>query len=287
MLIGAHISVADGYPSALKYALEVGCECMQIFAKSPRQWQSRALHAEDAAEFAAARERAVLGPLFTHAAYLINLATIDPVQFERSVTALADELERGRLLGAAGVVVHIGSDPLGDREAAAERVVRAVHATFERCGPERPGTRLLLENTAGTGHSFGGGFGDFTLVFEALAEELRPYVGVCLDTCHAHAAGYDLTSRHGWDVLLQDIERACGLAAVGLVHANDCKFECGAHKDRHEWIGRGFLGREAFLEMFARPELGSVCVVTEMPGEIPDKDSVNNEVLRELRDAAT
>lgn len=282
MLFGAHLSVSDGYEATVDYALQVGAECIQVFAKSPRQWRGKPIDPDAAAAFAELRAQAGLGPLFTHTAYLLNLASDDPVLWQRSVDALADEMTRGRLLQASGVVLHVGADRAGDPPAAADRVARGIREAFALCGCASPETRLLLENTAGAGHTFGGAFEEMGMIHDLLGEE-RELVGVCLDTCHAHVYGHDLSSPAAWDALLGEIEAACGPGALGLIHANDCMFERGSHRDRHAWIGDGTLGEPAFAAMVRAPGASTVCVVTEMPGEVPEKDIVNIERLKALR----
>lgn len=283
MRVGAHLSVSDGYPATLEYAEAVGCECMQIFAKSPRMWKGRPIDPAAAETFIRLRAERGFGPVFTHTAYLINLASEDPALRERSIAALADEMVRGRAIAAAGVVLHIGTSRSGDFDSAAALVASAIVEAFARCGCTQPATRLLLENTAGTGKGFGASFDEFGMVMASLPDDVRLLVGVCLDTCHAHAAGIDLSTTDSWNSVLDGIEQRCGTGALGLVHANDCKFEIGSNKDRHAWIGDGFLGERAFRAMMCVPRLGTVCAVTEMPGEVPEKDRVNILRLVELR----
>ncbi|MDP2182564.1 MAG: deoxyribonuclease IV [Actinomycetota bacterium] len=282
MLFGAHLSVSGGYDATVEYAQHVGAECMQVFAKSPRQWHGKPIDPDAAARFAELRAESGFGPLFTHTAYLLNLASDDPVLWHRSVGALADEMTRGRLLQASGVVLHVGADRTDDPAAAADRVARGIREAFALCDCTHPETRLLLENTAGAGHTFGGSFEEMGWVLDLLGKE-RVLVGVCLDTCHAHAYGHDLATPLAWDALLAEIEQACGSGALGLIHANDCMFERGSHRDRHAWIGEGTLGEAAFDAMVCAPAAHSMCVVTEMPGEVPEKDVVNIERLKALR----
>lgn len=285
MLVGAHISVAGGYGAAVDYALEVGCECMQIFAKSPRQWRAKALDPVATAEFAAMRAQAGLGPLFTHTAYLINPATDNPELRANSIAALADEITRGRLLSAAGVVTHLGNDPLGNADDAAERVASSIVRAFEAAQGETGDTKLLLENTAGAGTSYGSSFGELGAVLGQLPDDIRSMVGLCIDTCHAHAYGMDLATPQAWETLLDDSDSLCGPGVIAVIHANDCKFGAGEHKDRHEWIGDGFLGNEAFTSMMCCERLKDVCCITEMPGDVPVKDVVNTARLKAFRDA--
>ncbi len=241
MRFGAHISVSGGYERALDYAFDVGCECAQVFAKSPRQWRASPLDPSKAEAFVIARQERGFGPLFTHTAYLINPATPEPELREKSIAALADELLRGAMLGAAGVVTHIGSDPLGDPEAAARRVADAVTRAFELAGPAAASTRLLLENTAGAGRTFGSTFEELgaCIDFSDLPAEM---LGVCLDTCHAFAFGMPLHTQGGWQDVIAGITECCGTSRLGLIHANDCMFELGSKRDRHAWIGDGHIG---------------------------------------------
>ncbi len=284
MLIGAHVSVSGGYPKALDYARSVGCECMQIFAKSPRQWRGASIDPSAAEEFAAARCASGFGPLFTHTSYLINLAATDPEMREKSIEALADELRRGSLLQAAGVVSHIGADSAGDPAAAVARIGSAIVESFDRAGADACQTRLLLENTAGAGTTFGSTFLEIASCIEAA--NLGPErLGVCLDTCHAFAYGYRVDTAQGWSEAVEEIAQTIGVDRLGLIHANDCKFGVGEKKDRHEWIGDGFIGSDGFAAMVCVPELAGVSVVTEMPGEVPEKDAVNVARLQALRDA--
>jgi len=286
MLLGAHVSVAGGYLKALDYAQGVGCECAQIFAKSPRQWRGPGINPTAAEQFALAREESGFGPVFTHTAYLINLSTTDSVLRDKSIRALADELQRGSLLGAAGVVTHVGNDPGADPAAAAARVGAACVEAFELAGGSDCATRLLLENTAGAGRTFGSSFEELAA---CIAESGLPArrLGLCLDTCHAWAYGMEVDSEKGWREVVDAIASSCGVDRLGLVHANDCLFERGSRKDRHAWIGDGFIGLPGFAAMLCVPELEAVCAVTEMPGEVPEKDAVNLTRLRELRDACS
>jgi len=284
MLFGAHVSVSGGYDKALDYAQSVGCECIQIFAKSPRQWRGPALNTAAVAAFRALREERSFGPVFTHTAYLINLATTNEDLYEKSIVALADELTRGSALGAAGVVTHIGNVPDGDRVAAAKRVAVAIVRAFDMAGGDACETRLLLENTAGAGSTFGSTFEEIGASIEATG--LGPErLGMCFDTCHGWAFGFRVDTADGWRETVDGIAQAVGIERLGLIHANDCKFAAGTNHDRHEWIGDGFIGAEGFSAMVCVPELATVSVVTEMPGEIPEKDIVNVQRLASMRAA--
>ncbi|MBE0416527.1 MAG: deoxyribonuclease IV [Coriobacteriia bacterium] len=283
MFIGAHVSVAKGFPSAVSYAKSVGCESMQVFAKSPRRWEGPPTDSDAGRRFAEERETAGIRSAFTHTAYLINLASAEDALWKRSIAALADEITRGRLLGVNGVATHLGTHPSGESEASADRIAEGVQRAFEQAGGgETSDTRLLLENTAGGGRTYGRTIAAIGAILERCAA-LRPLLGICLDTCHAHAAGIDLGHDVAWGILLSEVERACGPQAIRLIHANDCMFERGFHRDRHAWIGDGTMGSVAFEAMLHRPELRGVSVVIEMPGEVPVKDAENIRRLKVLR----
>lgn len=262
----------------------VGCECAQIFAKSPRQWKAKPLDPVAIEEMASLQKAGRVGPLFTHTSYLINLTTTNDELREKSIDALAEELSRGSALGAVGVNTHIGSVPDGDYDAAGERAARSIEEAFKRAGgQENLRTMLLLENTAGAGTIFGGDINQLVHVINE-ADIAPDKLGVTIDSCHAWAYGYDVSGEEGWREIRSILEEI-GLERWKLVHANDCKFGLGARKDRHEWIGRGEIGSEGFRALLHMKEVNHLCLTTEMPGEMPEKDIVNNEALKALRDS--
>lgn len=281
MRIGAHVSVSSGYDKAVDYALEVGCEAIQIFAKSPRQWRGHAIDPAKAAEFIAYRNERQLGPVFTHTAYLINLATPDDAMRAKSIAALADELERGRTLAAAGVITHTGSGKGDDPAATMARVIASIEEVLSQVPEDSP--PLLLENTAGAGDTFGGSVEQLGQVICAVEPGASMRLGFCLDTCHAHAAGIPVSSAGDWEALADTVASTCGLDAWRAIHANDCTSPLGSHKDRHAWIGEGTIGEDGFAAMLSTQGIEGVPAVTEMPGEVPDKDAVNIDRLKALR----
>jgi deoxyribonuclease-4 len=284
MLVGAHVSVAGGYHKGIDYGLEVGAECIQIFAKSPRQWRGPAVNLEAADAFISRRRETGFGPVFTHTAYLLNLSTVDDALRTKTVAALADELVRGAALRVDGVCTHVGNDPEGDPERAAARAASVIREAYELAGHADVCVRLLLENTAGAGRSFGCCFAELASVIR-FAEMPASQLGACFDTCHGHAYGMSLTDRSGWDATVAEIAETIGLDRLGLIHANDCMFERGSKRDRHAWIGDGFIGFEGFEAMLCNPDLDHVPAVTEMPGDVPLKDEVNLERLKTLRES--
>lgn len=281
MRFGAHISVSGGYSKALDYAESVGCECIQIFAKNPRQWRGPALDPVAAEKFAEEREARGFGPVYCHTSYLINLASENPELWEKSVAALADELVRAGLLRADGAVTHVGAAKDGD-EACARRVSTGITRAYDLAGDVGARVRLLLENTAGAGSTFGGTFEQLASAIEGTGMR-SDRLGICFDTCHGFAQGFELHTAQGWRDTVDALDAQIGLERLGLIHANDCLFERGSHKDRHAWIGDGHIGEAGFEAMICVPELAGVSVVTEMPGEVPDKDVENIRRLSDLR----
>ena len=284
MRIGSHLLVADGYAATMAYAVQVGCEAIQMFAKSPRVWAGPLVDADAAAAFSLARAEAGIVPCVTHAAYLINLGSSDAAMWEKSVLALADEVLRAAVLGADGVVVHMGTATDGPDAAAlrvADGVCRAWTTAAAALGSDAP--PVLLENAAGAGHSFGRDTAEIGAAITAVRALGVDAVGVCIDTCHAFAAGIDLRDADAWSAFVVDFEERIGLARLRVIHANDCVGGLGERKDRHAWIGDGGIGDAGFAAMFAERRIAHVAAIIEMPGEQPFKDVENLARLRRLR----
>lgn len=274
-----HTGTSGGLAAAADYAAGIGCECVQVFAKSPMQWRAPRHAPEECEAFISALGEAGIGASYTHTAYLLNLSGVEPELRLKSAAALGDEFVRAEAMGASGVVTHVGTFADGDSGAAAERLCDSLERAREASGSE---VRVLLENSAGAGTLFLSHPDHFASVFERVGDGAGG-VGVCLDTCHAHAAGHDLSSAEGWDALLGAMAEATGDDAIRLVHANDCAWPAGSRKDRHAWIGEGSIGEDGFLAMFRDARLAGVDAVMEMPGEAPEKDVRNLNLLKALR----
>ena len=285
--IGIHTSIAGSYLNALKSARKLGCNALQIFSSSPRMWQggpSRIPEA-DAAAFRVRRAELGLGPLVIHANYLINLAAVQPMLQTRSIQAFQDELVRGVTLGADFLVVHPGSR--GD--ATPEQAVRTVVESVKQGSKRVPlgNLRILIENTAGMGSAVASRL-------EELAEILAGLTGVpaaaCLDTAHLFAAGYDIKSEKGFTSTIDLIDSTIGLARVPVFHANDSKIPLGGRVDRHENIGEGKIGADAFRRILTHPKLGAAppegltgrAFLLETPIDQPGDDRRNVAKLWEL-----
>lgn len=259
--LGAHVSVAGGFVAGLRRGTDLACDALQIFVKSPSQWQSKPILPEDALAFRSAHAASAIGPVIAHAAYLINLAAPDPQILARSRAALVDEIRRCEALGVQALVVHPGAHLGTGVEiglAAIARSLDAVDAELGSCP-----TRILLEITAGQGTVLGSRLQHLAAI-RAQAES-RGRLGVCLDTCHALAAGYAIDSAAGWDDFLAELDTEIGFDLVGCVHLNDSVGALGSHKDRHANLGEGCLGVEPFRRILAEPRLRGVPMILETP----------------------
>jgi deoxyribonuclease-4 len=267
-------------PAAIERATALGCTAAQVFVKNANQWQGRELPEEEVATFRAARAASRVGPLVAHASYLINLCTADPALLVRSREALADELSRCARLGVDGLVLHPGAH-LGAGEAAGiDRVAESLDAVLS----ELPdvSTRVLLENTAGQGSCLGYRLEHLAAIRARVASPHR--VGVCLDTCHAFAAGYAIHKRQGYEDFVAEIEERLGLPAVGCFHLNDSLRPFGSRRDRHAHIGEGEIGRPAFARLLHDPRLRAIPMVLETePGDEMAGHRRDLEVLQGLR----
>lgn len=291
MRIGAHMSVAGGVARAVDRAVLHRCEAMQIFTKNASQWQARPLDPADVRAFRAGVDAAGIHPVVSHASYLINLATTTPALRAQSIAALVDELDRADTLGLYGVVIHPGTCTAGPVDEALCLVAEAIRAAFK--AHRRRRTRLLLEHTAGQGRTVGHRFEHLAAILAHLHGSSR--VGVCLDTCHLLAAGYDLTSDAGYRKTFETFGRVVGFERLEVFHGNDSKRPLGSRVDRHEHIGEGWLGLDPFRRLLHDSRFAGLPILIEtekaLTGAragtlVPDPyDMANLGTLRRLRDA--
>jgi len=246
-------------PNSIARATSLGCTAAQVFVKNAAQWRWRELEEEEVAAFRTAHAGSAVGPLVAHASYLINLCGTDPLILERSREALADELARCARLGVMGLVLHPGAHLGAGEEAGVERVAASLDAVLA----ELPGApvRVLLENTAGQGSCMGHRLEHLAAIRDRVAEPAR--VGICLDTCHAFAAGYALHEPAGYEEMFAEIEERIGLAALGCMHLNDSLRPFGSRRDRHAHIGEGEIGLGAFARLLQDPRLAAVPMIIE------------------------
>lgn len=279
-LLGAHMSIAGGLHLALTRGRDVGCSVVQIFLKNQRQWTARAYTDSEVREFRAAWKATGVRVVFAHANYLINLATPVAAEWRRAVDVFHDELERAEALGLPFVVIHPGSHRAAGLDEGIRRVARAIDVLHDRMRGER--VRIVLENTAGGGATIGRSFEELAAVVGAVREPDR--VGVCLDTCHLFAAGYDLRTPDGYETTIGRCRRLLGLRRVRAFHLNDAKQPLGSGLDRHEKIGRGHLGVEPFRRLMNDRRFARVPMALETPKDPePRADREALALLRRLR----
>ena len=278
--IGAHVPVAGGLLKGLACAREIGAEAVQVFVSNPRGW---ALSTGDPGQDAAFREQAqhLCLPVFVHAPYLVNFGSPTEATLVKSVASIAHSLQRAAALGARGVVVHAGSAVAGaHRDDALAQLRSHLLPLLETADPAGP--RLLVEPTAGGGQALAATVAELGPWFDQL--DAHPLLGVCLDTCHAFAAGHDLAAPGGMKTVLDELVRVVGRGRLGLVHANDSKDPLGSGRDRHEAIGAGLIGKDPFAELFRHPAMRGVPVIIETPGDAASQRS-DLSLLTSLRDA--
>jgi len=278
--LGAHMSIAGGLALALERGLAAGCSVVQIFLKNQRQWTARPYADSEIREFRSAWKTSGIRVVFAHANYLINLATPLASDWSRAVDVFQDELDRAESLGLPFVVIHPGSHRGAGVEQGIRRVGRAIDVLHRRSRGYR--VRVVLENTAGAGASIGRSFEELAAVIGTVAEPDR--VGVCLDTCHLFAAGYDIRSVAGYRAVMARGSRLLGRRRVVAFHLNDAKQALGSGLDRHEQIGRGHLGVESFRHLMHDRRFARVPMVLETPKEPePAADREALTLLRRLR----
>ncbi|MPY88498.1 MAG: deoxyribonuclease IV [Luteitalea sp.] len=241
--LGAHLSISGGFPRAVDRAQAAHCEALQVFTKSVGQWRARVLAADEVRMFRARVDEVRLAAVVGHTSYLINIAAADPMLRARSVEALAEELDRAEALGLFGLVMHPGSHV---REQQGLRLIARALAQLLRARP-RGRTMILLEHTAGQGTNLGHRFEHLATVLEYLNGSSR--VGVCLDTCHLLAAGYDIGRERGYRETFRTFDRLVGLDRIRIFHLNDSVKPRGSRIDRHAHIGQGCIGIEAFRRL--------------------------------------
>ncbi|MEU7161470.1 deoxyribonuclease IV [Streptomyces chrestomyceticus] len=262
--VGGHVPVAGGLAKVgVPYARDIGGEAVQVFVANPRGWATPPGNPQQDEAFREACERESL-PAYVHAPYLINFGSHNPETVEKSVLSLRHSLRRGRAIGARGVVVHTGSATGGRPRAEALTQVRERMRPLLEELTHDDDPWLLLEPTAGQGASLCALAEDLGPYFDAL--DRHPKLGICLDTCHAFAAGHDMAAPGGMKALLDELVDVAGEGRLKLIHANDSKDVVGAHKDRHENIGAGHIGADPFGELFRHPATLGVPLVIETPG---------------------
>src|SRR5271165_1167627 len=284
MLIGAHVSPAGGLPKAIERGVERGCRAIQIFNQSPRMWKPTVYRDEDVAAFREAMAASPIDAVLIHAVYLLNCASEDPGIRAKTLESLTHSLRVGQAIGASAVVLHPGSAKTGD---VGEAIARA-GATIGEALAESEGCELHLENTAGAGGTLGRSFEELAGLLEASGGGAR--LGVCLDSCHLLASGYDIRTASGMSAVLREATRRLGRGRIRSLHLNDSQTPLGSNRDRHANIGAGELGEQGASAFLAAPGLQRLPCVLETPGrnrEGPSREEVDLAIeLRERGRAA-
>jgi deoxyribonuclease-4 len=281
-VFGAHRSIAGGFENAFRSGRAVGCDCLQIFVKNQRQWRAEPLTEDQITRYRAAECETGLAPVIAHASYLLNLASPDERQRRKSVAGLIDELQRCEALGVSALALHPGAHMDDCLEAGIDRVAKSLSEVHGAC----PGYRcmVLLETTAGQGSAIGWRFEHLAGILDRTTDAER--LGVCLDTCHLFAAGYDFRTPEGYAAMMDELQSVIGLPRVRCIHVNDSKREAGSRIDRHEHIGKGRIGKQGFAHFVNDGRFGGMPMIIETPkgedGRGTDLDKVNLRRLRSL-----
>jgi len=269
MIIGKHVSIAGGLDKSIKRVVDIGCNSMQIFIKSPRSWKARELNEEEINKFKSERQKYNLSPVEVHATYLINIASPKKDLWKKSVEGLITDYKRSDKIGADYLVFHPGSHTGDGLDNGIERIIDALNTILHTLNSN---TVILLENMAGTGSSIGASFEVLDKIIKNVENNDR--LGVCIDTCHAFAAQYNLAVKNGLENMICDIENSFGLDRLKVIHVNDSKYSFGENKDEHAHIGEGEIGKNGFANIINHPKLKNIPFILETPwfNDGPDED---------------
>lgn len=262
MLLGAHVSIAGGVSRAFQRAADIGATAVQIFTKNANRWQANPLPDKELQAFAAAWKTSDVTSVIAHDSYLINLAAPEGENRTRSMAAFIDEMERCAQLGITGLVMHPGAHLDAGEAIGVQRIAEALRSIFAAAPPQ---VTILLENTAGQGSYLGYRFEHLAAIMEQVPQGR---FGVCLDTCHAFAAGYDLSSAQGYQQVMEECERLIGVERIAAFHLNDSQKVQGSRVDRHAHIGQGHIALEAFASLMQDVRFAAVPKILETaPGD--------------------
>lgn len=281
MKIGAHVSTSGGVDKAIDRALGLGAECIQVFSGAPQAWRRKTYKTEEVTDYKKKVAETGIAPAFIHGLYLMNFASQNPDLLAKSFDAIVAEMQAASLIGAKGVIFHLGSHKGAGYESCVEQVIDYCRRILEATPPD---AWLILENSAGQGGAVGSKFAELgRIAREAGGDRVK----VCLDTQHTFAAGYDVKTPFGLKKTMAEFDADIGLERLVAVHANDSKIPLGGGVDRHANIGEGKIGRDGFLNIFSHPAFADLPFLLEVPGfEDNGPDRQNVEILKELRTQA-
>ena len=277
MRFGFHISIAQGFSRVVEKAQKTKCETIQLFSRNPRGWEFKELNPDEVGQFKTKLASSNISPCFLHLPYLPNLAATKKELYTKSIDSLCEDLKRAEILSIPFLVIHVGSRVALSEEEAIEKVVQGINESFQRI-PNK--VMILLENTAGQGTELGSTFSQLQNILSGVEDQSR--IGICLDTAHAFAAGYDLFTKNGLDETLNEFDRLIGLKHLHLLHLNDAKTPLASHSDRHWHIGKGYIGLEGFRNIVNHPLLDHLPGIMETPRKDLKDDLRNMRMVRGL-----
>lgn len=285
MKVGCHVSISGGLEYSIKRALKLGINTMQIFSKNSRSWQEKEYSREEITIFQREWEKTDIYPIFVHASYLINLASPEEEVYQKSVNAFIEEMRRtdymlGRL-GTSYLIVHPGAHRNSGEMSGLEKIANALNTVFRESSSLKLQTMILLENTSGMGSSLGYNFEQLKFIIDNTGYPER--IGICFDTCHAFAAGYDLSEEEGLENTITELDKTIGLDKLKVIHINDSKNELNSRKDRHAHIGEGSIGLEGFKRIINHKLLKNLPYILETPRENENDDLKNINIIRSLK----
>lgn len=278
--IGIHTSTAGGVEHAAERAYRLGCNALQVFSSSPRQWAPYQLGIDQCKVMSNLRQKYDLNPLAIHANYLVNMSAVNPEFLSKSVHAFRREIERALALCADYLVLHPGSFRGLTREEGLVRVIESITAASDGLDLKKTGLMILIENTAGAEFSLGGSFEQVAVLVQHLSVVVP--TGACIDTCHTHVSGCDIATASGFKETMQRLDDTVGLANVKVWHCNDAKAARGSKLDRHQHIGKGSIGLEPFRWLLNDPRTSHAAFIAETPIDEPLDDLRNVNALKEL-----
>ncbi|HAU30093.1 TPA: deoxyribonuclease IV [Candidatus Dependentiae bacterium] len=277
LLLGAHVSTAGGLITAIEEGTALNCTAIQIFTKNNRQWSYSTFSELDAATFKEAQKNSAIKIVVSHASYLINIGSPNLDVYQKSLHALAAELQRCHQLKIPFLVLHPGAFVAGTKDEAITQIAKSLDHVLEH----NPGTtKILLENMAGQGTTIGSTFEELGAIYEQCKNKSK--IGFCFDTCHACAAGYNLVSESAYNNVFAEFDRILSLKNLQVFHLNDSKKPCGSHLDRHEAIGKGALGLAVFKRIMNDKRFSHISKIIETPRTTLDDHAENLNVLRQL-----
>jgi len=274
---GFHISIARGFSKVAEIAQKAGCETIQLFSRNPRGWKYRGLNLDEAEQFKVQCASSDIFPCFLHLPYLPNLAAAKRELYLKSINSLCEDLRRAETLGIPFLIVHVGNRVSLGEEEAIRKVVGGINQSLERVSNR---VSILLENTAGQGTELGFHFSQLGEILHGVKNKKR--IGICLDTAHAFAAGYNLSTKKGLDETLKEFDRLIGLKYLHLLHLNDSKTPLASRSDRHWHIGKGHIGLKGFRNIVNHPLLTHLPGIMETPRKDQEDDARNMKVMRSL-----